>query len=126
MEGAGTLDAPGQVRGLTASEDRFSRARRHEEGGLLYLYGQAEPAMAEDWDQYLVKKAEELGDILDAYREASREAGQKCQEALALDGYEPPEKEELDKILLGEVSVGLKGLTEKGKKTDAHAPGHGQ
>ena len=43
MEGAGTLDAPGQVRGLTASEDRFSRARRHEEGGLLYLYGQAEP-----------------------------------------------------------------------------------
>jgi hypothetical protein len=83
-------------------------------------------AMAEDWDQYLVKKAEELGDILDAYREASREAGQKCQEALALDGYEPPEKEELDKILLGEVSVGLKGLTEKGKKTDAHAPGHGQ
>lgn len=83
-------------------------------------------AMAEDWDQYLVKKAEELGDILDAHREASREAGQKCQEALALDGYEPPEKEELDKILLGEVSVGLKGLTEKGKKTDAHAPGHGQ
>lgn len=62
-------------------------------------------AMAEDWEQYLVKKAEELGDILDAYREASREAGQKCQEALALDGYEPPEKEKLDKILLGEVSV---------------------
>lgn len=62
-------------------------------------------AMAEDWDRYLIGKAEELGAILDGYGESAGENGQKFREALAMADYEPPATEVLDRILLGEVSI---------------------
>lgn len=66
-------------------------------------------AMAEDWDAYVAGKAGELELLLDAYEETYGQDWDAYGSALSRGTYEPPEKEEIQRLPLGKVAISPTG-----------------